>query len=116
MTIKEKVSNDIATLALKGDLVSESDTSKVKEKIHSLVSDNIRKVVLDLSGVEFINSSGLGTLISSLTTLKNSGGDLRLAGLGERVENLFVITKLVKVFDTYETVDRALSSFNSPAK
>ena len=112
MTIKEKVSGDVATLSLKGDLVSEADTSKLKEKIHSLVSDNIKRVVLDLAGVEFINSSGLGTLISSLTTLKNSGGDLRLAGLGERVENLFVITKLVKVFETYETVDRALSSFS----
>jgi anti-sigma B factor antagonist len=116
MTIKEKITNDVAVLSLKGDLVSEVDTSKIKEKIHSLASDNIKNVIMDLGGVQFINSSGLGTLISALTTIKNAGGDLRLAGLGERVENLFVITKLVKVFDTYETVDRAVSSFTSKSK
>jgi len=113
MTIKEKITDNIAVLSLSGDLVNEADTGKLKEKIRSLVSDNMKRAFIDMSGIDYINSSGLGTLISILTSMRNVGGDLRLARLGERVENLFVITKLIKVFDTFETVDRAVSSFSA---
>lgn len=110
MTIKENMRDGIAVLACKGNLVSDSDTSKLKEKIHSLVQDEVKGIVIDLGDVNFINSSGLGSLIAAHTTIKNSGGELRLARVGEKVQNLFIITQLVKVFDTYETVDRALAS------
>jgi len=113
MTIKEKITDNVAVLTLSGDLVSEADTSKLKDKIHSLVADKMKCVVVDMSGIDYINSTGLGTLISVLTTMRSAGGDLRLARLGERVENLFVITKLVKIFDTYETVNRAIASYNA---
>lgn len=116
MTIKEKIHDNIAILTLKGDLIGEPDTGNLKEKTRSLASDNIKQVIMDLGGVNFINSSGLGTLISILTTLRNVGGELRLANVSDKVENLFVITKLVKVFDTYETVDRALASFKEQSK
>lgn len=111
MTLKEDIKDGIAILKCKGNLVSDSDTSKIKDKIHSLVEDDVKKVVIDLGDVNFINSSGLGSLISVHTTLQKSGGELKLARIGEKVENLFIITQLVKVFDTYETLDRALASF-----
>ena len=111
MTIKEKVENGIAVLTLKGDLIGEPETTDLRDKIHSLIGDKIRKVVMDLSGVNYVNSSGLGTLIAALTTVRNAGGDLRLARVGEKVHSLFIVTQLVKVFETYESVDRALSSF-----
>ena len=113
MQIKEKIENGVAVLGLKGELLGEPDTSAIREKIHSLVSDQVKQVVLDLGGVSYMNSSGLGTLIAALTTVRNSGGDLRLARVEGKVQNLFVMTQLVKVFDTYETVDRALSSFKT---
>ena len=111
MQIKEKMENGVAVLALKGDLLGEPDTSNLRDKIHSLVSDNVKQVVIDLGGVNYMNSSGLGTLIATLTTMRNAGGELRLARVEGKVQNLFVMTQLVKVFDTYETVDRALGSF-----
>lgn len=111
MQIKEKMENEIAVLTFKGDLLGEPDTSKIREKIHSLVGDKVKSVVIDLGGVNYMNSSGIGTLIAVLTTMRNSGGSLRLANVGGKVQNLFVITQLVKVFDTYETVDRAIASF-----
>ncbi len=113
MQIKEKIENGVAVLSLKGELLGEPDTSTIRDKIHSLVSDQVKQVVIDLGGVSYMNSSGLGTLIASLTTVRNSGGDLRLARVEGKVQNLFVMTQLVKVFDTYETVERALSSFKS---
>ncbi len=111
MQIKEKIENNVAVLTFKGDLLGEPDTTTVREKIRSLVADEVRHVIVDLGGVNYMNSSGLGTLISSLTTMKNAGGDLRLARIGDKVQNLFIITQLIKVFDTYETVERALASY-----
>lgn len=113
MQIKEKIENNVAILSFKGDLLGEPDTSNVRNKIHSLVTDNMKRIVIDLGGVNYMNSSGIGTLIACLTTVRNGGGELRLANVGGKVQNLFVITQLVKVFDTYETVERALANFKS---
>jgi anti-sigma B factor antagonist len=113
MQIKEKIDNNIAVLTFKGDLLGEPDTTTIREKIKSLVNDDVKHVIVDLGGVNYMNSSGLGTLIASLTTMRAAGGELRLARIGEKVQNLFIITQLVKVFDTYETVERALASFKA---
>lgn len=111
MRIKEKLVDDIAILSLDGDLIGEPETTKLKDKVKSLITDDIKKVVIDLAGVSYINSTGLGSLISVLTTIKNAGGDLKLARVGKKVKNIFVITQLVKVFDTYETQERAIAVF-----
>ncbi len=111
MQIKEKIVGDVAVLKFKGSLMGEPDTSRIRQKIHSLVNDEILKVVIDMGGVKWINSAGLGSLIACLTTLRNAGGDLRLASVVDKVESLFMITQLVKVFKSYETVDRAIASF-----
>jgi anti-sigma B factor antagonist len=111
MNIKEKMYDDVAVVALKGNLMGEPDTTDVREKIYSLLQDDVKKVVLDLGKVKWINSSGLGALIAAMTSVKNKGGDLRLANVTEKVESVFMITQLIKVFKTYETVDRAVASF-----
>ncbi|MEX1138135.1 MAG: STAS domain-containing protein [Bacteroidota bacterium] len=111
MNIKEKMHGDVAVVALKGNLMGEPDTTDVREKIYGLLQDDVKKVVLDLGKVKWINSSGLGALIAAMTSVKNKGGDLRLANVTEKVESVFMITQLIKVFRTYETVDRAVASF-----
>lgn len=111
MTIKEKMHGDIAVLSLKGNLMGEPDTTDVREKVYSLLQDEVKKVVLDLGKVKWINSSGLGALIAGMTSVKNKGGEMVLANVTDKVESLFMITQLIKVFKTYETVDRALASF-----
>ena len=68
-------------------------------------------VVVDMKNVNWMNSSGLGILIGGLTTMRNNGGDLRLANVTERIKSLLMITKLITVFDTYESLDLAVSSF-----
>jgi len=111
MNIKEKMVGDVAVVTLKGNLMGEPDTTEVRDKIYSLLQDDINKIVLDLSSVKWVNSSGLGTLIAAMTSVKNKGGDLRLAHVTEKLESLFMITQLIKVFKTYENIDRAVASY-----
>ncbi len=70
-----------------------------------------KSVVVDMGRIVLVNSSGLGQLVSALTTLRGHGGDLRLAGVSERVEQLFVITRLSSVFKRFPTADAAVASF-----
>ncbi|MBI3580371.1 MAG: STAS domain-containing protein [Ignavibacteriales bacterium] len=111
MTIKEKMHGDVAVIALKGNLMGEPETINLRDKIYSLLEDDVKKVVLDLGKVRWVNSTGLGALIASMTSVKNKGGELRLASITDKVESLFVITQLTKVFKTYETVERAIAGF-----
>ncbi|MDP2208594.1 MAG: STAS domain-containing protein [Bacteroidota bacterium] len=111
MQIKENMVEDVAIITLKGDLIGEPETTKIREKVRSLITDDIKKVVIDLADVAYINSTGLGSLISVLTTLRNAGGDLKLSRVGEKIKSIFVITQLIKVFDTHETVERSVAAF-----
>ena len=111
MTIREKMIGTIAILSLKGNLTGEPDTGKLRDRIYSLLEEGFSKIVLDLKGVRYVSSTGLGTFIASLTSVRNKSGDLRLANVTEKVESLFVITQLVKVFKTYDTTERAVASF-----
>lgn len=111
MQIKEQKQGDVAILALKGKLMGGPETIAVHDKVKELAENKISKVVIDLGKVKWMNSSGLGTLIGSMTTLKNAGGELKLANVTEKVQSLFMITKLVTIFSTYDDVDKAVSSF-----
>jgi|Deesub1362B_J571_1020462.scaffolds.fasta_scaffold02882_3 anti-sigma B factor antagonist len=113
MTIKEEIRDDVAILYLKGNMMGGPESMQVHEKVKSLITDKIKKVVIDLSKVKWMNSSGLGALMACMTSLKNAGGELKISGATEKIQNLFMITKLITIFDTYETVDRAVASFKS---
>ena len=80
-------------------------------KVKELIEVNKKNVVIDLSRVKWMNSSGLGTVMGCLTSLKNAGGDLKLCGVTEKVKSLFMITKLITLFDTHNTVDEAVKAF-----
>lgn len=100
-----------AVIALSGDVMGGPDGAALHDRLQQLKHDNRRNVVVDLGGVRFMNSSGLGMLIGALTTMRNGGGDLRLARVGPRVHSLLVITKLAAVFQHFDTVDEAVASF-----
>ena len=111
MTIKEKMHGNVAVIILKGNLMGEPDTENLREKVQSLLQEGFTRVAIDMKGVRWISSTGLGTLIAILTSLKNKNGDLRLANITDNVESVFAITQLVKVFKTFESIDRAVASF-----
>lgn len=114
MRMKERIEGDVAALELRGDLMGSDDAESFQNKIYNLKGDGFIRVVLDLGGVHLVSSAGVGMLIAGAKTLRENGGDLRLANLTERAHNvLVVITQLSSVFQIFETADRAVASFNA---
>jgi anti-sigma B factor antagonist len=109
MKIKEKIENQVAILTLRGKMMGGPETIALHDHIRGLLKDGMNKVVIDLGGVKWINSSGLGVLMAAMTTLKNANGQMKLANVSEKVESLLMITQLMRIFDTYDTVDRAVA-------
>ena len=98
-------------ITLKGNVMGGPDGSKLHDTLHELKEGGNTNVVVALSKVKFMNSSGLGMLISAMTTMRNAGGDLRLAKVADRIQSLLVITKLITVFKHYESVEEAAKSY-----
>jgi anti-sigma B factor antagonist len=115
MQINENVERDAARLTFKGDLLGETDGDAVRRKIYDLLGASVKHVVIDLGDVRHINSAGLGSLIAALITMRKSGGDIRLARVGRNVQNIFVITRLVQIFETYGTAEEAANAYRKPA-
>ncbi len=111
MRIREEMKDDVAILTLRGELIGGPETIGLHDHIKGLIADGIKNVVVDLAKVKWLNSSGFGVLLGGLTSLRNAGGDLKLACVTERVESLLMMTKLISIFETFETKDRAVASF-----
>lgn len=99
-------------IQLKGNLVGGPDAQTFRSKLYDLIEENKNKVVVDMANVKFMNSSGLGILISGYTTLKNASGELKLAHISDNVQGVLNITKLNQIFNVYDSVDEALKSFD----
>lgn len=113
MKIKTTEKYEAVIIALKGNVMGGDDTKMFNEHLHKLIEEDKKNVVIDLSGVKFMNSSGLGMLIGGLTTLKKADGVLKLASVTDKIESLLMITKLITIFDSYDTVDEAVKAFAS---
>ena len=107
--VEERYNSVVITL--KGNIMGGPDGAKLHDTLHDLKESGKTNVVCDLSKVKFMNSSGLGMLISAMTTLRNAGGDLRLANVADRIQSLLVITKLITVFKHFESVEDAAKSY-----
>ena len=97
-------------IELKGNVMGGEDTKEFTETLHKLIDQGKKNVIVDLSAVKFMNSSGLGMLISGLTTMKRADGHLKLANVTDKIESLLIITKLITIFESYDSVDEAISS------
>lgn len=97
-----------------GRIVFGEESSELREKIKSLLAKN-KKLVLNLGGVSYIDSGGLGILVSLYTSARAAGGNIKLANLTQRVGDLLQITKLLTVFEVYEGEQKAVDSFKQAA-
>lgn len=111
MKIKTSEKYGAVIIELRGNVMGGEDTKEFNDLLHKLVDDGKINLVVDLSDVKFMNSSGLGMLIGGLTTMKKANGSLKLARVTDKIESLLIITKLITIFEFYETVDEAVNSF-----
>ena len=111
MKLKTSEKYEAVIVELKGNVMGGDDTKDFNELLHKLISEGKTKIVVDLSGVKFMNSSGLGMLIGGLTTVKKAEGFFKLANVTDKIESLLIITKLITIFETFDSVDEAVKSF-----
>jgi anti-sigma B factor antagonist len=113
MEIAERTVSDVTVLDLKGKMTLGEGDELLKDKINSLLSQGKKKLVLNLESVPYIDSAGLGEIVRTYTTVSRQGGNLKLLNLTKRIEDLLSITKLLTVFETYDTEAEAIKSFSS---
>jgi anti-sigma B factor antagonist len=110
MQIEEQTINNVHVLKLKGRLDAAS-AKDIREKVISLSQQNQVNLVIDMEGVDFIDSSGLGSLVSSLRTVNKQGGDIKISALQDQVRSVFELTRLHRIFGIYDDSTAAAMSF-----
>ena len=111
LDVKERQAGDVTILDLSGDVRIGEGAISLRDSIRNLADQGKKKVLLNLAGVKYMDSSGVGELIANYTTISRQGGQLKLLNLTDRIQNLLVITKLLTVFDSYDNEAEALKSF-----
>ncbi|MCK4633160.1 MAG: STAS domain-containing protein [candidate division Zixibacteria bacterium] len=111
MKLSSKEQAGIVILEPRGKIMGGPDASLLHDKLHECIDGNQNRIIIDLAQVDWMNSTGLGILISSYTTLRNNGGHLKLANVTDKIKSLLTITKLVSVFEAFDSVDEAVASF-----
>ena len=111
LTIEERQAGDVMILVLTGQMLLDDGDLAFGRRIRDLVDRGFSKVVLDLGGVTYIDSSGVGMLVAKMKTLKEKGGDIKLLHLNQRAESLFGMLKLLFVFERFDDEAAALRSF-----
>jgi anti-sigma B factor antagonist len=102
---------DVTVIDVAGRITLGEGSSALRDALRELVGKNQKKILLNLGEVSYIDSSGIGELVSGFTTVTNSGGNLKLLNLNKRVKDLLQITKLYTVFDVHEDEAGAIRSF-----
>ncbi|MCC7035580.1 MAG: STAS domain-containing protein [Acidobacteria bacterium] len=107
----ERTVNDVMILDLKGKMTLGEGDELLKDKINSLLAQGHKKLLLNLEGVPYIDSAGLGEVVRTYTTVSRQGGSLKLLNLTKRIEDLLSITKLLTVFETFDSEAEAVQSY-----
>jgi anti-sigma B factor antagonist len=116
MQIEERMVGDVVMLDLKGKITLGEGDELLKDKVNSLVNQGHKKIVLNLAEVPYIDSAGLGEVVRTYTTVSRQGGSLKLLNLTKRITDLLSITKLLTVFETFDSENEAVRSFSASAK
>lgn len=107
----ERDVNGIVVLDIEGRIVLGEESNSFREKVKSLLAAGKKKIVLNMQNVSYIDSAGLGTLVATFHSAKSQGATLKLANLGAKFREVLQVTKLMTVFDTYDSEAAAVQSF-----
>jgi len=111
LDVKERQAGDVTILDLSGEVRIGEGAVALRDSIRNLADQGKTKLLLNLAGVKYMDSTGVGELIANYTTVTRQGGQLKLLSLTQRIRDLLVITKLLTVFDAYDKEAEALKSF-----
>ena len=111
MKIEDRLVNDVTILDVSGKITIGEGSIEVRNRVRSLLEEGKKDILLNLGNVSYVDSSGIGELVSCYTTVTNQGGQLKLLNLTKKMQELLAITKLLTVFDTYNDEGAALSSY-----
>lgn len=112
LNISERQAGDITILDLDGKITIGEGSIALRTTIRRLLEEGKKKILLNLAEIGYVDSSGIGELVSSFTTVNREGGSLKLLNLQQKVQSLMAITKLLTVFDVYEDEGDALGSYD----
>jgi anti-sigma B factor antagonist len=112
LKITDRVVDGVAVEELEGRIVLGEESSALREKVKSLLAAGQKKIVLNMDNVTYIDSSGLGALVASHTSARTQGATLKLSNLGSKFQEILQITKLLTVFEVYDSEAAAISSFS----
>jgi len=113
LQIVEKEIGGVTVLALSGRITLGEESNQLRTKIKDVLGRGVKRLVLDLGNVSYIDSAGLGTLVAGYTSAQSQGASMKLANLTKRFREQLNITKLVTVFEVYDSVDDAVKSFGT---
>lgn len=113
MQFSAKEKDGVLILHLDGDLIGENNGPQLLEKTSEFINKSIKNAIIDLSAVRYINSSGIGVLITILTKFRNSGGEVFLINPSEHVKKLLIITKLEAIFSIEQTLEEAMAKIKN---
>jgi anti-sigma B factor antagonist len=111
LDIRERQAGDVTVLDMNGKITIGEGSVALRSAIRRLLEEGKKKILLNLGGVSYMDSSGIGELVSSHTAISKEEGQLKLLNLTEKLESLLAITKLLTVFDVYENESEALNSY-----
>ena len=111
MQIEERVVDNVTILDLKGKITLGDGDEVLKDKINSLIHQDRKRILLNFADVPYVDSAGLGEIVRCYTTVSRKGGRLKLINLTKKIQDLLAITKLLTVFETYDSEDEAVRSF-----
>lgn len=112
LNITERQAGDVTILDLSGKVTIGEGSVALRTTIRRLLGEGKKKIILNLAQVGYVDSSGIGEFVSSFTAVNKEGGTLKLLSLTQKIQDLLAITKLLTVFDVYDSESEALSSFN----
>ena len=111
MSVKRKEVRSIVVLNLKGRFYGDRETDELEKAVMDEAAAGNTRLVIDMNECEALNSVALGALMRGFANYKSRGGEIKLSSLGKRLKDLFVMTKLIMVFDHHETEEQALAAF-----
>jgi anti-sigma B factor antagonist len=111
MQIAERSAGNVTVLDLSGQITFTEGDQQFKDKIHSLVHQGHKNILVNLANVTYVDSAGLGELVGAYTTVTKAGGSMKLLNLTKKLHDLLAITKLLTIFDTYDSEQDALKEF-----